>query len=320
MAAVACAASVVAWSSAAEAQAPAPPPQPTGSAPGSQGPCGQTSTSAPSNSFAGQTVWVFSPTGSGVPRTGGTCGDSQRPIVAVVHGWTFDQPADPSPYNTQVINNLVSHGNIVVFANYHGPDMTSGAVYDEVNAGLVQGAAMTTRESVAHLGIWGHSYGGGMVPWLAQQAVARGWATGSLWLGIHAPYYPLRVGANPGAITVPAGTRAHVVNYDDDELWFITDLASAEIYNRLSVTAGTHKRHITIRSDNRAVAPCPCPANHFVVNQTGPVNHLLTYGAYRSWQVLSDCARSGVNCAHPLAPMGTWSDGVPAPPALLVPA
>ena len=320
VATLACLAAVLVWSPTASAQAPTPPAQPTGSAPGSQGPCGKSTTSAPNQQFGDQTVWLFQPSGTGVPRTGGTCGDSQRPLVLVVHGWTFGSPAAPDPHNTQVIDNLVSHGNIVVFANYHGPDMNSGAVYDEVDAGFAQAAGMTSRESTAHVGIWGHSYGGGMVPWLAQQAGARGWGSGSLWLGIQAPYFPLRVGANPGAITVPAGARAHVVNYEDDQVGYITDWASAEIYNRLALAAGTHKRHITIRSDNRNVAPCPCPADHFTVNQSAPVNHLMTYGAFRSWQVLSDCVRTGANCNANMASMGHWSDGQAVPPARLVPA
>src|SRR5688500_10019664 len=69
----------------AAACTPGPPP-PAPPALGSQGPCGRTNgqLSNPSNVF--NAIYVSYPTGqAATPNLGGTCGDSSRPVVFVVH-------------------------------------------------------------------------------------------------------------------------------------------------------------------------------------------------------------------------------------------
>lgn len=288
------------------AEAPQPPTQPAPGKLGGEGPCGQTAKSAPSVARPTRWVWVFEPTGDAAPRTGGRCGDVNRPVVFIAHGWGQVLPGLGAE---GVIGNLVSNGNIVVFANYGpaGSMLSDRIAYQDVWSGYQQATRMTERMNLADIGIWGYSHGTVMSPWLAQQAAARGWGAHSMWLQLHAPGSDAGL-VGTGPIALPPGTRVNMVAYDRDQV--LDPRAGVEMFGRLNVEPG-HKRYVQIISDC-AGDECSFTADHFTPTAS---NYMSYYGTYRNWQALSDCVRVNAHCDTDLSYMGTWSDGHPAVPA-----
>lgn len=280
--------------------------QPPVGALGGEGPCTKGTTLSKPNQEpggAGQTVWVFTPTGTGAPRSGGRCDDNHRPVAFVVHGFGG---VIPLAYQG-LIDNMVSNGHIVVFANYSfawAPDVT----YPNVIAGMVQAAgpmnaSLGNRMDLSNIGIWGHSSGAGMVPWLAQQAEAKGWGRHGMWLSMNAMYFAFKVGVN-GPIHVPSNARVQVIAYDQDTS--ADQGIGIDAYNSFDIPQ-SQKTSIQITHDPGTVA------DHFVpVSWIGlplPVNNLDWYGVYRNYQVLSDCAITGNDCGADVTFMGLRSNG-----------
>jgi len=118
------------------------------------------------------------------------------------HGWPvldlLAMPSKPSFY-ANTIRNLVSDGNIVVFANYDWDDPINFVdwthplqdlvdVRTNIWDGFVQAATYrSARMKLSDIGIWGHSLGGGVSPELAKQVWNRGWGRTSFWLALDAP-------------------------------------------------------------------------------------------------------------------------------------
>lgn len=299
-----------------------PPPPPGPGELGGHGPCGSSVVEAKNDAWPNQTVWVIEPTGDGAPRTGGRGDDHRRPVVLIVPGWSVFEETSPAAYYA-LVDNLVSNGYIVVFANYGGDaeaflEPSDLTVYHQVDDALVQAASLTDRMDLTDLGIWGHSFGGAMVPWLAQQAVGRGWGASTLWLGVYAPYHPRGVGDGPAPIEVPGHTRALVVTYDNDVFAQYVDAAGPEIFNRLAVPTA-QKRFVTLTSDARGDDDdkLSFSTNHFTSCGWPAVCHLNYYGSHRNVHAIADSARSDTPCDVDLSDMGTWSDGTPASPAVV---
>ena len=163
---------------------PTPPAQPPPGAPGGNGSCGVAARSI-ANPRPGATlpVWIYEPTGTSTATvTGGRCDGSKRPAVFVAHGFGA---TDPATYQA-LLDHLVSVGNVVVYAAYDAGDHDGDGDTDRsdleesyrvVDDGIVAAVAATPRIDLARVGWWGHSHGGGMVPWLVQQGASRGWGT-----------------------------------------------------------------------------------------------------------------------------------------------
>ena len=238
-------------SSPAGAQAPTPPQQPGLNQPGGPGPCSVSPTSSspaanPLSAFA--RVWVFEPGGSASPTlTGGSCNDSQRPVLFVTHGYPYDPSVgciDVTPDGFQLVDNMVSNGYIVVFANY----ACYPAVWWDVDAGFQHGVTMTSREDVSRIGIWGHSWGGVMVSDLAKAAGDRGWGATALWLGIFAALDP----DNPADL--PDNARVLEVVYEGDAI--VANSDSAILFNKFTDIPANHKlRHRQERLPGREPLP-----------------------------------------------------------------
>lgn len=298
---------------------PMPPEPPAPGELGGHGPCEHTVLEAKNGGWPDQTVWVIEPTGDCAPRTGGRGDDGRRPVVFMTSGWSVFEQTSPAAYKA-LIENLVSNGYIVVFANYNGDGgqffetCEEPEVYDQVDAAFVQATGMTDRMDLSDVGLWGHSFGGGMIPWLAQRAAGRGWGSDTLWLGIYSPYYPRRVGKDPSPIELPHHTRALVVAYEDDVFAQIVDVASPQIFHRLDIPA-EHKHHVTISSDRRGESDddeLSVMTSHFTPAGWPRETHLNHYGSHRLVQAVSEAARAGRVCDVDLSYMGTWSDGRPA--------
>jgi hypothetical protein len=364
-----CVVSLLATPSPAYAQTPPGPP--TGNVPGAQGPCGVDMAGAYNNVvtngfFPNQKIYIINPTGSGSPRTGGTCNGGSRPVVVLAHGWNSNQEnwtncaaspqSEPNFYFSQ-ISNLVSNGHIVVFPNYCGGwgtdiagiftgNPAAGEVpYSQVLTGMVgviDSPALNGRMNREDIGFWGHSYGAGMVPYLAEQAHDRGWGSNAFWAATYAPFYSLRTGT---PYDVPSHIRVLQVVYQHDEFcwrgvlaWCITEQASLDIYSRWPASVRPSRIWpILVNSDCRTTSPCETPvhvdfrADHYVPGDKSlapdftpvidPPTHLNYYGSHRNVQALSDCVRAGDappagdDCFLDLTFMGRWSDNVAATPA-----
>jgi hypothetical protein len=214
--------------SVAAAQANTPPQPATGQL-GGEGPCAAPSKAqldviGPNVSVATnllhptEKVWVIRPSGTSIisPRTGGSCTDNARPVVLLIHGFPANelifQPTVPSLY-AETIRNLVSNGHIVVFPRYDWTAVINFLNWDKlfqdvqdvartVTDGFKQAVDTSVRMDKRHLGVLGHSLGGGVSPIVLNSlALERPlWGTGSRWLALNAPsdmFYRCTGIANP---------------------------------------------------------------------------------------------------------------------------
>lgn len=275
-----------------------PPAKPATSELGGAGPC----TAGPKTSGYGnraQYIWVQTPTGSGQPRTGGRCDDSKRPVVFIAPGYSA---MTPSSY-PHLVADMISNGHVVVYVNYPLFPVMPGANYPPVLDGFVVAATtfnarLGNRMDLDNIGIWGHSLGAGMVPWLAKELFARGWGYDSLWLLSNATSWVFWVELT-GPIAVPSHTRAMVIAYENDkETDHEVGIDLFEAYD----LPDEQKWHIQIQSDGSYVADHGTPGS-------AAANYLDWYGVHQPYQALSDCARAGLNCDVDLSYMGMWSDG-----------
>lgn len=287
---------------------PTPPPaaapgQPAPGHLGGNGPCGKGPTPTGIASRL-QQVWYFQPSGKGTPRTGGTCSDKKRPVIFIAHGATAIIPL----VYQEMIDNMVSNGYIVVYTNQTllwkpeltYPQVAEGAQYAVKWLDMWAGRRM----DLDNIGIWGHSSGGGMVPWLAQQAEKAGWGRQSMWLYMAAPYFAFKI-ETEGKIHLPANARVQVVNFDQDDK---SDASlGIDLYKSFDLPE-SQKTHIMVNSDGPNYI-----ADHGTVKswafKTTPSTFLAFYGVWRNYQAMGDCARFAVNCNADLTYMGTWSDG-----------
>src|SRR4051812_33941753 len=200
---------------------PTPPEQPQAGLPGGNGSCGEAVRSV-ANPRPGATlpVWIFEPTGTPTaPLTGGRRNDSDRPAALVAHGFCATDPAT----HQALLDHVVSVGNVVVYAAYDAVDHDGDGDTDRsdleesyrvVDDGIVAAVATTPRIDLARVGWWGHSHGGGMVPWLVQQGASRGWGTKAVWMSNVAQAYSQLIGDT--TIAVPANTQAMTVAFAQD--------------------------------------------------------------------------------------------------------
>lgn len=284
--------------------APGPPQPPTG--PGSNTPCGRTDVQLTNPGAATNAIYVAYPTGTAAtPLMGGTCGDDQRPVLFLVHGylasfnWVYEG----------VINHFTRTGNIVVMGTYATDIADVQGSADRALQALTAAVPQLEREDLTHVGLIGHSLGGGMLPWVTQQVVARGWGSAGLWMFSLAPFQ----GIGSGPIALPAHSRAIIEAYDQDTL--VNPAVGADLYRRLSLPA-TQKDHITVRSSSHAGATLT--AQHTSPNSViSPDDAVKFYGIYRVGDLLEGCAFEGRDCDADLSLMGNWTDGTPVLPSIV---
>lgn len=234
-------------------------------------------------------MWIYEPGGPATGATsGGRCDDDARPAVFIAHG--FSQ-SDPVAY-IDLIEHLVSVGNIVVYPSYDftgGDRATLEESYRVVDAGIAAAVADDERIDTTRVGWWGHSHGGGMVPFLVQQGAARGWGSEGLWMAVVAQAFTQLVGDGP--IPVPPGTRAIVVALQQDAM--ADARLGIDVFESLVLPA-EQKHHVTIQSGTHDGAP-------FVADHTAPsgiqgqsdaVDVLL----WRDADLLQTCAFHHVGC------------------------
>ena len=273
------------------------PTQPTTGL-GSNTPCGRTDVQLSNPGAPPAPIYVAYPTGTpAAPLTGGTCGDAQRPVLFLVHGYL----AGSNVLYEGVIDHFVRTGNIVVMATY-STDIANveGSAASALQA-LTAAVPQLDREDMGNVGLVGHSLGGGILPYLTQQVAAQGWGTDGLWLFSLAPYR----GIGAGAIALPSHTRAVVEAYDQDTL--VDRRVGVDLFHRMSMPT-TQTDHVTVRSSSNGGATLT--AQHTSPNSViAPDDAIKFYGIYRVGDALLSCALIARNCGADLSVMGNWSDG-----------
>lgn len=302
----ACSLLLAAWATSGPAAAQSPPTKPAAGQLGGAGPCTE-GTGKQGYGNRAQYIWVKVPTGTGSPRTGGTCNDSNRPVVLIAPGYSA---LAPTSY-PHVISDMVSNGFIVIYVNFSLYPIRPSVNYEQVLDGYK--VATTTfnsqignRMDLANVGIWGHSLGAGMVPWLAKQVSALGHGSNSLWLSSNATSWAFWVELT-GPIDIPSHARAQVIAYDQDDK---TDhRVGIDVFEAYDIP-DSQKDHIQIISQGSYVADHGTPGS-------AAANYLDWYGVHRNYQALADCARFGTNCNVDLSFMGKWSNNVDATHAVV---
>ncbi|ASG24973.1 hypothetical protein Y958_28770 [Nitrospirillum viridazoti CBAmc] len=197
---------------------------------------------------AGREVQVFLPAQAPGPS----------PVILFAHGFG----ADRWTLYEGLIRHLVSRGAVVVFAPYP----TLGATQDQRYGALWDGfAAAVAAEGVAmdlsRVGIIGHSFGGGAVPFLASRAfVDRGWGSRGGFILMLAPWYSYGTSDNDLA-HLPSWILRGWQVYDGDTV--NDQRMAADLYAHTPATAG---RYFFQANSGTLSLPkgstCPLTADH----------------------------------------------------------
>ncbi|MGI9577078.1 MAG: alpha/beta hydrolase family protein [Microthrixaceae bacterium] len=299
---------------AAACVAPAPVGVVPAGQPGAVGPCSFERTDLVNDQDWRHPVFVLEPTGSAAPYTGGTCDDDERPVVLLAHGYL----GNIYEGYQGLIEQLVSNGYVVVFPGYtieYSPDNQ----YKAVDTGFRQGVEFSKRADTSRIGFVGHSFGGGMVYWLIQQADERGWGSEAIWAVNFAPYFAL-MNPGDGPIDLPDHIRFTMVSYDND--YFVDTRIAIEQFAAID-TPDEAAQHVGVFSD-RSQSPA-IEADHIglvsveLLPGLGTVNtdHYDHWVAFRSIDATARCAIDGRWCDTDLSYTGTWPDGTPVRPAVV---
>jgi hypothetical protein len=284
-----------------------PPAQPL-FGPGSNTPCNFTTSSVQvSVNGNGQTITTVYPTGlAATSIMGGTCSDSNRPVVAVVHGLF----AGSASLYQGVIDHEASIGNIVIFATYDTNPLDFNTSFGQEQTEIAMGVKSLTRDDPSRFGIIGHSMGAGAVPFLTEQAAAAGWGKNALFAYSLAPWEIADVPS--GNFTFPGNTRLIVENFDTDV--FVSASMGSDLYSRANIPA-SQKTHITLHSET--LDGVRVSAVHVLVNSIiYPNNVMKFYGIYRNADLLQSCSDQNSLCNFSaMSNMGNWSTGQAFTPA-----
>jgi hypothetical protein len=216
-----------------------------------------------------------------------------------------------------LIHHLVSTGNVVVYPTHtmENSDKPSNyAAYYAMRDGLVAALATTPRADRSRIGVWGHSFGGGAVPYLVQQIAARGWGRAALWMSIVAQAdSQLVTRRGTRVITVPSWTRSMTVSMEHDQM--ADNRLGIDVFESLSLPY-PQKVYLRINSDLHGQPPIAADHTAPGGNDASTLN-VVDFALWRWTDALETCSLSRRSCGVDLSTMGSWSDGTPVTPALL---
>lgn len=281
---------------------PTPPAEPAPGELGGVGPCGYDYEVRDNpRAWLGEQVWLIEPTGKAAAPTGGNCDDPKRPTIFFAHGYLLMNPL----FYEDLLYHWVSNGWVVVYANYN-PIPLFSLQYDMVDTGFRSAAQWWDRIDTSDVGFGGHSFGGGMTPWLVQQAAQRGWGSNALWFTTLAQAFSLSIGSGP--IAVPDHARALIIGFEGDFL--VDNRLGMEVYESLELP-DDQKEYLEVFSEFRALSLAY--ASHLSpMTIFGSSDSIREYGIYRPLDALAACARTGEHCDTDITWMGEWTDGVEA--------
>lgn len=246
------------------------------------------------------------------------------PVILFLHGYNGGDPS----YYSHLIPHIVSNGNGVIFPTYSSyPTVNDSEIimqkYDMLYTGICE-AFRLNRDvfDSSRVGIFGHSFGGGAVPWMATKIFSeRKWGSNAAFLFVSAPWY--MYGVNDSSLkALPSNLKAAILTYSDDA--FNDHQMAVDMFNHLSVPS-TEKRFFMFQSDT--LDSMVMISNHFVPYGVGNVNGVEDnfdyFGIFKLFDAISSyCFRNnmdGKECALGSNSaiqnwMGVWHDGTPVKP------
>lgn len=266
------------------------------------------------SSFPEQNVYVFLPESVQTPV----------PMLLFLHGYNGGNP----DYFSHFIPHIVSNGTAVIFPTYSAvPTVNSENVVMEKYQMLASGINEAFRKygdlfDTTRVGIFGHSFGGGAVPWIALKYLSeRGWGQKSSFMFVSAPWYVF--GMNDSTYSkLPSNLKVNIVTYCDDA--FNDHQMAVSMFNHLNVPL-SEKRYFTFFSDT--LDSMIQPANHFVPygieNINGLQDNLDYFGIFKLYDALQSYSFNGTTegkaCAlgkHSRIQnwAGVWPDGTAVKP------
>ncbi len=253
-------------------------------------------------------VAVFLPEGAPGPA----------PTILFAHAFDVD---DPRAYRGW-IEHAVSRGAAVVFSPYMVRAERHAERYDALWSGIAAAARAHAAElDLERIGIVGHSYGGGAVPFLARRAlVEEGWGARGAFLYLLAPWYPLRV-SDADLAALPGHVSALVMVFEEDDV--VDPRIAIDLFERLPLPEAA-KDFVEVRSDARG--DCRLRALHTVPQSEGILardDALDVWAVFRLFDALAawsfegsaDGRRVALSHGDPAqVTLGVWPDGTPMRP------
>ena len=125
-----------------------------------------------------------------------------------------------------------------------------------------------------------------------------------------APAYSQLIGDS--TIAVPGNTQSMTVAFAQDA--FADKRLGIDVFESLLLPA-TQKRHVMINSDLHGYPPLV--AEHNAPTAASGKGDAIDFQLWRYADLLETCSLTGRSCNADLAPVGTWSDGVPVTAAVV---
>jgi acetyl esterase/lipase len=246
------------------------------------------------------------------------------PVILFLHGYNGGDPS----YFSHLIPHMVSNGYGVIFPTYSSfPTVNASEVimqkYDMLYTGICEAYRLNKRAfDSSRVGIFGHSFGGGAVPWMASKMFSeRKWGSKASFLFVSAPWY--MYGVNDSSLKLlPSQMKAAILTYSDDA--YNDHQMAVDMFNHLNVPL-TEKRFFMFQSDT--LDSMVMIANHFVPygneNINGVEDNFDYFGIFKLFDAISSYSfkgnRDGKLCALGNNSeiqnwMGVWHDGTPVKP------
>ncbi|WP_148293516.1 S9 family peptidase [Azospirillum sp. B4] len=198
---------------------------PPGLPAGADGPYAMVQHPVPDPAMAGQDLLVFLPEHAPGPS----------PVIFLAHGFGPNR----WPSYEGLIRHMVSRGAVVVYAPYPAFGATHDQRYDALWGGFKAAVAAEGRAmDLTRVGIVGHSYGGGAVPFLAARVFGeQGWGGRGAFTLALAPWYSYRTGDADMARLPPHVLQGWQV-YDGDTM--NDQRMAVDLYRHAPPAGGRH--------------------------------------------------------------------------------
>jgi len=283
-----------------------PIPQPTEGY-GAPGPYAVREVRIPHPRLPGRNITIYIPEGLQKPA----------PTLFFCHGFTGNFPRVYKEW----LEHSASQGYVVVFSPYQTLSIDNVALYDQMYAGFRAAAARFPGEiDTTRVGFFGHSFGGGAVPYVAWRCLVDDrWGENGALLYVLAPWYFLSLSQNQLEFFPDVNVIVHV--FADDTT---TDPSIAlDFFNHLGVPR-ENKEFVITHSDS--FGPWRIDATHrapVTWRLADELNALDYYGSFKFLDALADYTFTGNPQARRVALgkgapeqvfMGRWPDGTPVRP------